>query len=162
MQIGELTRRIGVSNRHARYVLERGFLPPGLDEHPGSGEHRRLDAKQTFWLGLLLVLKSNGLRLPLAAKIAEDVRLTMRIITGNLNWEGDFNPFLGRFHTRYDWFVDIADLRYCRIVTNANPSQHKKMTEFPWAEIGTRKPIDLHPFMFLRIDLRKLAEALKP
>jgi hypothetical protein len=160
VKIGELTQRLGVSYRHARYVLERGFLPPGLDDHPGSGEHRQLDARQQFWFALVLVLKSNGLRLPLAAKIAEDIQITMRSITASLNWEGDFNPFLGRFKTRYDWFADIADLRFTRIATNANPSQHKKLLELPWTEIGTLKPVHPNPFMFLRVDIGKLAETL--
>jgi len=160
MQIGELVARIGVPYRHARYVLEQGLLPLGVVENPGRGGHRQLEPKQAFWLALLLILKVNGLRAPLAAQIAEDLRISVRTITGNLNWDGTFNPFLGKFETQFEWFADIAALRFVRLVTSSNPSR-RGLFELPWTEIGTRKSSDMRPLTFIRIDLTGLAHKLK-
>jgi hypothetical protein len=159
MKIGELTQRLGVPYRTARYVLEQEHVPAGTELNPGRGAHRQLEPKQTFWLALVLILKQNGLRLPLAAQIAEDLRLSMRMFTGNLNWDGGFHPFLGRFETEFEWYTDIAEMKYVRVVTSAYPSS-RKLQEMPWTQIGTRKSIPIQPFMFLRIDLSKLAKAL--
>jgi hypothetical protein len=159
MKIGELVQRLGVSYRDMRYVLEQGYQPAGMKTNPGRGVHRELGAKETFWLALVLILKSNGLRLPLAAQIADELRVTLRGFTGNANWDGRFHPFLGRFETEYNWLIDIAEFKYTRIVTNAYPSA-RGLYELPWTQIGARRTIDVKPFMFLRIDLSELAKAL--
>src|SRR5690349_5568630 len=99
MRIGELARKIGVRYRDARYVLEQGHIPKGVEESPGRGEHRQLELKQAFCLALVLLLKANGLRAPLAAQIAEDLRIKVRSIASNLGWDPGFDPFLGKFET---------------------------------------------------------------
>lgn len=160
MQIGELARKIDVPYRHARYVLEQGLLPSGVDENPGRGEHRQLGPKQAFWLALLLILKANGLRAPLAAQIAEHLRINVRSIAGNMNWDCTFNPFLGKFETEYQWVADIAGLRFVRVATSANPSHRGHLFELPWHEIGAHPMPKVQPVVFIRIDLAGLAQKL--
>ena len=111
MKIGELAQRLGVPYRNVRYVLEQGHQPAGTETNPGRGALGSSTAKQTFWLALVLILKPNGLRLPLAAKIAEDLRLSMRVFTGNLVGMAALIPFLGRFETQHEWYLDIAEFR---------------------------------------------------
>src|SRR5262245_45198368 len=115
MQLGELCRRLDVPYRHARYVLEEGVLPRGVAENPGRGEHRQLDPAQAFWLGIVLMLKRSGVKTPLAGQIANFAREAVRSVAQSLNWEGTFEPFLGRFETQHQWFVDIGDLSYVRL-----------------------------------------------
>jgi hypothetical protein len=40
-----------------------------------------------------------------------------------LNCDGLFNPFDGRFQHDHGWYADIANLKYWRLATTANPSQ---------------------------------------
>jgi DNA-binding transcriptional MerR regulator len=159
MQIGELVKRIDVPYRHARYVLEEGMLPAGADENPGRGGHRQLEPKQAFWLALLLILKANGMRTRLAQQIADDLRIEVRVIAANLGWDRAFNPFVGKFETEHTWFADVAELRYLRLVTSANPSR-RGLYELPWTEIGTHKPANITPVVYIRIDLARLARKL--
>ena len=59
MKVGELCERLDVSYRDARYVLEEGILPKGVDENPGKGDHRDLTNDQAFWLAIVLLLKAS-------------------------------------------------------------------------------------------------------
>ena len=68
---GHFARALKVRDRYARYVLERGFIPEGVAESPGSGEHRDFSPHQAFWLGLVLKLKQSGLKTPLAVQVAD-------------------------------------------------------------------------------------------
>src|SRR5436190_3591760 len=110
MKVGELCQRLNVPYRHARYVLEEGILPRGVEESPGRGEHRDLTSAQAFWLGIVLKLKQNGIKALLAGKIADFAHEGVRGIGSNLGWDHGFNPFLGKFDTEHQWFVDIGDL----------------------------------------------------
>ena len=69
-QLQELCERLGVSYREARYVCEKGWLPPGVEAQPGRGHHRRLTARQAVWLGVVLKLKACGVQTPAAARVA--------------------------------------------------------------------------------------------
>jgi hypothetical protein len=112
MKVGELCNRLHVPYRHARYVLEEGILPRGVEESPGRGEHRDLTSSQAFWMGVVLKLKKSGVKTPLAGKIADFARDAVRGVTQNANWEWTFEPFLGRFETSNQWFMDIGDLAH--------------------------------------------------
>jgi hypothetical protein len=161
MKVGEFSNRLGVSYRQVRYVLEEGILPKGVDESPGRGDHRNLDFAQTFWLAIVLKLKENGVKTPIAHQIADFAKEGVRGIAGNLNWDYLFNPFIGKFQTDHQWFVDIGDLTYVRMVTDANPSR-EGLDEFPWSLIGHRKTItDAKPIVIIRVDLTKLAALLR-
>jgi hypothetical protein len=162
MKVGELCERLHVPYRHARYVLEQGILPPGVEEKPGRGEHRDLTLAQAFWLGIVLMLKQNGIQAPLAGKIAEFARESVRGIAGNLSWDPGFNPFLGKFGTEYMWFVDIGDLRHVRMATTADPSYGGKLREFPWWVIGKhRTEKTAAPVVIIRLDISRLALLLR-
>jgi hypothetical protein len=159
--IGELCRRLDVPYRHMRYVLERGILPAGVDRSPDRGNHRLITAAQAFWLGVVLKLKQSGLRAPLAGKIADFTVEGLRGIAQNLNWEWPFAPHLGRLRTDNQWYVDIGDLRYVRIVTSASPSNTSGLEEFPWFLIGKRKTIEgVAPVVTIRLDVALLGRLL--
>lgn len=160
MKLGELCDRLKVPYRHARYLLEQGILPTGVAESPGRGEHRDLKPAQAFWLGIVMMLKQNGLNATIAGRIADFAREGVRGITQNLNWEYPFEPFLGKFETENLWFVDIGDLEYVRMATTANPS-FEGLYEFPWSLIGKRQTAnDASPIVIIRLDLSRLARAM--
>ena len=160
MRVGELVERLQVPYRDVRYVLEQGVLPPGVEESPGRGEHRDLDAAQSFWLAIVLMLKRNGVRVPDAQRIADFARQGIRGITQNANWEYTFEPFLGRLETENQWYLDIGDLQYIRVATTANPSI-QGFDVFPWVVIATRKQAPTAtPIVTLRLDLSALARMM--
>jgi len=162
MKVGEFSERIGVPYRQVRYVLEEGILPKGVDADPGRGEHRDLDFAQTFWLAIVLKLKENGVKTPKAQQIADFAKEGVRGIAANLNWDYRFNPFIGQFETEFQWYVDIGDLTYVRIVTAANPS-HQGLYELPWSQLGHHKTVEAaKPIVIIRVDLTKLAALLRP
>jgi DNA-binding transcriptional MerR regulator len=167
MRVGELAQRLGVPYRDVRYVLEQGVLPPGVEENPGRGEHRDLDAAQSFWLAIVLMLKRNGVRVPDAQRVADLARQGIRGVALNLGWEYPFDPFRGRFETENQWYIDIGDLQYIRVATTANPSFQGLYT-FSWTAITTRKSAEnAAPIVTLRLDVSRLArmmagEGLRP
>lgn len=160
MQLGELCERLEVPYRHARYILERGILPGGVDRNPDRGNHRQLNSAQAFWLGIVLKLKESGVKAPLAGQVANYAEESVRTITQSLNWEPSFQPFAGWLETARQWFVDVGDLRYIRIVTDANPS-HQGPYEFEWLVIGTKKQARVTPVVILRLDLARMARLLR-
>jgi len=162
MKVGEFCGRVGVEYRHVRYALEQGILPAGVATAPGRGGHRDLDPAQAFWLAIVLKLKASGVKTPLAGQIADFAREGVRGIAGNLSWDHRFSPFLGRFETDHQWFVDIGDLAYVRMATTAEPSYGGRLREFPWSEIGQRKADDTAaPVVIIRLDLTRLAAMLR-
>jgi hypothetical protein len=161
MKLGELCQRLNVPYRHARYALEEGILPSGVEENPGRGEHRDLTPAQSFWLGIVLMLKQNGLKTLLAGTIADFAEEGVRGVARTLNWDPLFNPFLGRFETENRWFVDIGDLAYIRIATTCCPS-FQGLYEFPWSLIGQGKTADgVSPVVVIRVDISRLAHLLR-
>jgi hypothetical protein len=160
MQLGELCQRLDVPYRHARYILERGILPGGVDRNPDRGNHRQLTSAQAFWLGIVLKLKESGVRAPLAGQIADYAEESVRTISQGLSWEPGFQPFEGWLETERQWFVDVGDLHYIRIVTDANPSR-RGLYDFDWSEIGKRKRAEVTPVVILRLDLARMARLLR-
>ena len=160
MQVGELAGRLSVPYRDVRYVLEQGVLPPGVDASPGRGEHRDLTAEQVFWLAIVLQLKRNGVRTPLAGQIAEYTRQAVRYFTQALGWEPGFQPFRGQFDTQYEWYVEIGDLQYIRVLTSAE-TYGEGHTAAEWGPIGKRqKTAKVSPVVVLRLDLAELARRM--
>ena len=160
MRLGELQRRLNVNYRHLRYLLERGILPKGVDPQPGSGVHRDLTPKQAYWLAITISLKANGLTAPLAGRLAEAIEDGLRGAARQLNWDRLFDPFQGDFRHSYDWYADVADLKYWRLATTSNPSC-QGLYEFPWSVLGQRKPsAAADPLAFVRLDLGRLADRL--
>lgn len=161
MQVGELCARLDISYRHGRYVLEQGIMPKGVDEAPTRGHHRQLSPGQAFWLGIVLKLKDSGVQAPLAGQIADYAREALQTITQSLGWEPTFEPFGGHFDTRQRWFVDVGDLRYIRLVTDANPSRRGRLDEFAWFPLGNGRTVDARPVVIMRLDIVRLAQLLR-
>jgi hypothetical protein len=162
LQVGELCRRIGVPNRHARYVLEQGIVPPGVEATPDRGNHRLLDGAQAFWLAIVLKLKQSGVTAPWAGRIAQFAQETMAVSISRLTWDSAFDPFGGRLITNRRWYLDIGDLRYGRIATDANP-RSPDLFEFSWVLLGRaaeeryNSKIEVDPVVTLRLNLSQLA-----
>ena len=164
MLLGELCRRIGAPPRHARYLLEEGILPAGVEPEPGHGNHRRLSPAQAFWLAIVLRLKASGVQAPLAARIADYAREVVRIVARQFAWDLEFAPFDGGLATSRRWVVEVGDLRYIRLLTDADPDMPGQVHEFPWTEIGpgANAPLDVEPTVSIRVDLARIAALLRP
>src|SRR4051812_21388691 len=150
--LGELSRRLDPPYRHARYVLEEGILPDGVEPDPERGHHRQLTPAQAFWLGIVLKLKQSAVRAPLAARIADFAKEAVRTVTQNLNWEHPFSPFDGKLETINRWYVDVGDLTYIRLVTDTNPSV-QGLHEFSWRHVDRNEAADgVVPAVIVRVD----------
>lgn len=163
LQLGELCERLEVRPRDARYVLEQGFVPAGVEPAPESGNYRQFEPSQAFWLGMVLKLKAAGIKTPLAAKIADYAQLSLRGVTQNLGWDWRFHPMMGRFDTDHQYYVDVADLRWIRFVTDANPSGGGRLQELDWVNLFDRELRDDQGFVpcaILRLDLTQIARLI--
>jgi hypothetical protein len=160
MKVGELAQRLDVPYRDVRYVLEQALLPAGVEEKPGRGDHRELDPSQALWLAIVLKLKAIGLKTPIAAEVATFSRRAVTATTQNLNWEYTFDPFKGKLTTKNQWIVEVADLKFIRLVTTANPSKRHLHAE-PWHTIQKLQPADeISPIVTVQIDIAGLCRLL--
>jgi hypothetical protein len=161
LQLGELCRRLAVPYRHARYVLEEDILPQGVDPDPDRGHHRQLTAGQAFWLGMVLRLKAAAVKTPLAAQMADFAKEAVKTACRRLNWEYTFSPFDGELETDHRWFVEVGDLKYIRLVTDAKPSD-PGLYAFDWFPLGKRHSVQgVVPVVIVRIDVGELARLLR-
>jgi hypothetical protein len=160
IQLGDICRHLEVGERDARYVLERGFIPPGVDEEPNSGTYRQFDPGQAYWLAIVLKLKQGGISTPLAARVAEHTTQALRTLTQQLNWDKGFLPMSGQFDTERQYDVEVGDQQYVRIVTDAQPGQ--RPYQFPWRHLERpRQPAgDVRPCTVVRLDLTQIAARL--
>src|SRR4051812_48044479 len=159
--LGELSRRLDPPYRHARYVLEEGLLPEGVDPEPDRGHHRQLTPAQAFWLGMVLKLKQSAVKTPLAARIADFAKRAVRGVTQNANWEFTFSPFDGKLVTDNRWYVDVGDLKYIRLATDTNPS-FDGLFEFPWSYIDRHAVAEgAEPAVLIRVDIARIARLLR-
>jgi hypothetical protein len=160
MRVSDLSERFGVPYRDVRYVLEQGVLPVGVDESPGRGEHRDLTPVQAFWLAIVLVLKQNGVKVPVAGRVADFAKRGVKGVARSANWEYSFDPFAGKFDTDNGWWVEVGDLKYIRLVTTANPSVDGPF-EFDWIKLSDNSAAtDADPIVTVRLDLTRLARLL--
>ena len=161
IKLQDVCRALDVPERDVRYVLERGFVPAGVPEAPGSGQHRDFSPQQAFWLGMVLKLKRCGLGTPLAAQVADYADEALRGVTQNLNWEWRFLPRAGQFDTEHEYYVDVADLEHIRLATDACPSS-EGLYVFPWQSLKKPRRVvrDVSPFVVLRLDLSLIAARL--
>src|SRR4051812_7541976 len=159
--LGELSRRLDPPYRHARYVLEEGLLPEGVQPDPERGHHRQLTPAQAFWLGIVLKLKQSAVKAPLAAQIADFAKEAVRAVTQNLNWERTFSPFDGELETKHRWFVDLGDLTFIRLVTDAHPGRDG-LHELPWRHVARRAAAPAaEPAVLIRVDIARIARLLR-
>ena len=150
-----------IPSRDTRYVLERGFVPAGVEKKPATGNHRQFGPAQAVWLAIVLKLKSAGMQTALAASVANYAADAIRGITQNLGRDWQFNPAKGRFNTEYEYFVEVGDRKYIRMVDSTNPSQ-TGLSNSPWHVIGKppRLAQDAEPYVIVRVNLALIAKKL--
>ena len=160
VQLGEICEKLNLSNRDVRYVLERGFVPDGIDRKPASGNHRQFSPGQAFWLVMVLKLKAVGIKTPVAADIADRAKEMSRAVTQSLNWEWTFDPWFGKFKTQNRHSVEVGDLTLIRYVTDAKPGGGLEVS--PWVTLGRRRfeVKDAEPFVIIQLDLSQIARHL--
>jgi hypothetical protein len=158
VKLRDICTALDVSDRDGRYVLERGFVPKGVRESPGSGDHREFSPYQAYWLGIVFKLKQSGLKTPLAANIADYADAAIRTTTQNLGWDWPFLPKAGRFDTEHKYYIDVADLKYIRLVTDACPDSSEQDC-FDWHTITKprRAVKDVFPCVLIRLDVALIA-----
>lgn len=162
IKLGELCRLLDVKERQASYVMERGFLPQGIQDSPDRGNHRCFHLDQAFWLAIVLKLKELRFSTPQAAEIADLSDLALRGITQNLGWDWGFLPSHGKLDTDHEYFLEVGDRKYVRLATTARPSQ-RDLFYTDWHRTdGRRKAAkDVNPILTIRVDLRQLALLLR-
>jgi hypothetical protein len=162
IKFGEFCKRVGADERAVRYVLERGFVPDGVKKTPATGNHRTFDPGQAFWLAMVLKLMDSGVKTPLAALMADYAEEALRGVTQNLSWDWRFLPAKGWFDTEHLYFVEVGDLKYVRLVTDACPSK-ETLYEFDWHPVeGRREPVEnAEPFVTIRLDLTRIARVFR-
>lgn len=160
MRLGELVKRLDVSCREARYVLERHHADHWVQPTPGSGHHRQLTPGEAFALALLLRLRQSGLRPKDAQRVVELVEEGTRGVARQLGWDPRYRPFDGQFATEFTWLAEVGDMKAFRIVTDANPSAGRKMQELPWITLGKRrrKLEGYEACVTIRVNLNQLAD----
>ena len=161
LKLQDFCDRIGASYRDARYALAHGMVPTGIDREPGRGKHRVFNHRQAFWLAILLKCKMAGIK----TKLAEEIANWSQRISGyaqNLGWDWRFSPFQGNFDTDQQWYLEVGDATFVRIVTDANPSRQGLHDESGWVNMKSRKlQTDAEPTVVVRIDLSRLAAQLQ-
>ena len=160
LTLREFCDRIGVKYRDARYVLAHGMIPDGIDEEPGRGNHRTFNYRQSFWLAIVLKLKAAGIQPKLAADMAKWAE-RVKGFALNLGWDWNFSPFDGKFATEKQWYMEVGDAQFVRLLTDANPSREGVMDESGWVEMNSRKRRSAaSPTVIVRIDLSSLSNLL--
>jgi hypothetical protein len=159
LKLKEICERLGVDYDEARYTLAQGALPEGVTADPGKGNHRVFEPSQAFTLAIILKLKAVGISTAVAKNSAEWSWVAQRMAV-NLGYDVPFAPFDGKLQSEKEWYLEVGDLRYARIVTNANPS--KTGYDIPsWVDM-TNHRIEkrARAAIIFRIDLVRIAELL--
>lgn len=161
MKLNELCERIAVDYDQARYTLARGLLPRAIAKaEPGRGNHRIFDTRQAFHLALCLKLKEAGVTTALAAEISDWSR-KLQGVSQNLGWDSKFAPFAGQLETQHQWYLEVGDAKYARLLTDANPSKEGLHEVMPWTTMTTGKLCETaRPAIMFRIDLSLIAAQL--
>jgi hypothetical protein len=96
-------------------------------------------------------------------KAAEIAGFAERIkgMSRNLGWDPPFSPFDGAFQTLHRWLLEVGDMKWVRIVTDANPSKHG-LDPTDWVAMKTRSvEKSATPVIVVQIDLSALARLLQ-
>ena len=160
LKLRALCDRIGENYRDARYVLAHGMVPKGVKRDPGRGKHRVFNHWEAFWLAIVLKLKSAGVKPKLAAEMAG---WSQRIkgLAANFGWDWRFSPFDGQLATENQWYLEVGDAKFVRILTDANPSRDELADETGWIDMRSRKRRkDVEPTVTIRINLSRLSSQL--
>jgi hypothetical protein len=143
-------------------VLEEGYLPEGVERRPGRGNQRQLRIEQAYWLAIVLKLRETGIKTESAASLADYAKRGLSKVGVTMGWDKNFQPFKGKLNTDKNWYVDIGDRVFFRIVTDAGPTQKRALHAFDWTLGNSTQPLpDVAPIAIIRIDLTRLAYILK-
>ena len=160
IQLKDFCKLFRFEDRQARFVLEQGFVPKGVLQHPCTGNRRQFGPRQAFWLAIVLQLKKNGMKTSAAVKVADIASEGVRLASPNLTGDWIFSPLAGWFGTDRQYYLDVGDFKYVRLVTDAKRSV-TGLREFPWQSVrGPKQFPDFRPFVTMRLDLTYLASAL--
>ena len=161
LKLREFCNRVGANYRDARYALAHGMVPSGVRDDPGRGKHRVFNYHQAFWLAILLKLKAAGIQPKLAAEIATwGERVKGFAVHSMYDWR--FSPFDGKYETDKQWFLEVGDGQFVRIMTDADPSRRGIVDVSGWVHMDAqtlRK--DAKPTVIIRVDLSRLANQLR-
>lgn len=162
IQLQDVCQALDVRDRDARYVLERGFVPKGVYISPCSGTHRQFTGGQAFWLGMVLRLKATGIKTPLAAQIADYAARSVQTVTQNLGWEWTYLPSHGRLKTDRRYLVEIADLKFIRFGSDANPGSRGKLEWWDWHAVSKPgiKVANVRPYVTICLDVAEICRSL--
>lgn len=167
IQLQDVCQVLDVRDRDARYVLERGYIPTGVEKSPSSGTHRQFTREQAFWLGMVLRLKATGIKTRLAAQIADYAARSVQTVTQHLGWDNSFLPSQGRLTTDHCYLVEIADLKFIRFGSDARPSSGGKLEWFDWHAVPKpKKPqpgakeVNVRPYVTIRLDVAEICRSL--
>lgn len=159
IKLKDLCDRLAVDYDAARYTLARGILPKGVQGGPGRGNHRLFNHAQAFHLAVVLKLKAAGITTTVAGRISEWSR-HVQGISCNRGWDPRFAPFAGKLQTDRQWFLEVGDAQYARIVTDANPSK-TGLDHAPWVDMLVRRERpDARPAVIFRVDIALIAHCL--
>jgi hypothetical protein len=161
IQLRDFCGLLGIQDRQVRYFLERGFVPPGVEESPSTGNRREFGPGPAFWLAIAVLLRQNAIKASVAAEIAGLATEGVRMIAQNLSWDPGFLPLSGYFQTEHEYFLDVGDMAHVRILTDSNPSLDG-LYQFGWKQLHGRSQVSLaiKPFVIVRLDLREIARLL--
>jgi hypothetical protein len=162
LRVGELCRRLDVPYRQVRYILEENILPLGVDPAPARGNHRQLTAAQAFWLSMVLKLKASCVAAPQAATIADLTQGLFHKTVDTRRYDPDFAPFAGRLRAKLNWYLEIGDLRWFRVLAEQEKPL-KRVFSGVWSFWHAAFSVpegDWTPVVSLRLDLTRLARLL--
>ena len=165
MQIGQLADKLNIPVRDIGYALERGHADRWIERTLGSGFHRDLLPSEAFALGILMMLKWSGLRLPEAERVVHLIEEGFRTITQGFGWEHQFRPFAGELQTDFRWEAEVGDREGFRLGTDSDPSLGGEMCFSDWTTFSGRRRHELPGFLpcvTLRFDLARLCDLVGP
>lgn len=159
LKLQEICRRLQVDYDDARYALAKGALPHGVVAEPGRGNHRLFKPPEAFMLAIILKLRSAGV----STSVAKDIGAWSLYVHGmavSLGWDWQFALFAGPLHSTKEWYLDVGDRRFARIVTNASPTK-KGYHISPWVDMKVRrKARKARPAVVFRVDIVRIAQLL--
>jgi hypothetical protein len=169
IQLAEFCRCFHVPTRQVRYVLERGYVPEGVAKQPATGNHRQFSPRQAFWLAMVVRVKSSGIKTPLAAQIADCALESWPNTPQAYRWDWGNSPSWDQIDTKHQYYVEIADSKYLRLVSSPS-SSHESPIESPWYPLknlkarwkaGQPHTKAFTPSVILRLNKTEIARVLK-
>jgi hypothetical protein len=159
LKLQAICERIGADYDDARYTMAKGAIPKGVSSEPGKGNHRVFGSRDAFMVAIILKVRAAGVSTSIAKQVAE-WSTSIQTMAVNLGWDWQFAPFSGRLHSDQEWYVEIGDVRFARVVTNSCPS-NSGYEATPWKDMTTgRENRTARPAVIFRVDIVRIAQLL--